>query len=86
MVGVASDADITTVKQILHDPVLGVTGVETEPKPDILVRELGASSVNIEVRFWVNSRRLPFLEMTSLVAQALKEGSISVLQKHQTVS
>ncbi|WP_233222843.1 mechanosensitive ion channel family protein [Chroococcidiopsis sp. CCALA 051] len=37
------------------------------------MRELGASTVNIEVRFWVNSRRLPFLEMTSLVAQAMKE-------------
>ncbi|WP_342669322.1 MULTISPECIES: hypothetical protein [Chroococcidiopsis] len=34
------------------------------------MRELGASTVNIEVRFWVNSHRLPFLEMTSLVAQS----------------
>ncbi len=37
------------------------------------MRELAASTVNIEVRFWVNSRRLPFLEMTSQVAQAIKE-------------
>lgn len=52
---------------------MGVAGVEAEPQPDIFVRELGASTVNIEVRFWVNSHRLPFLEMTSLVAQAMKE-------------
>ncbi|MDZ4872377.1 MAG: hypothetical protein CLLPBCKN_001765 [Chroococcidiopsis cubana SAG 39.79] len=70
VVGVAYDADINTVKQILHNAVLGVTGVEAEPQPDIFVRELGASTVNIEVRFWVNSHRLPFLEMTSLVAQS----------------
>ncbi|OWY65059.1 transporter [cyanobacterium TDX16] len=73
MVGIAYDADINAVKQILHDAVLGVAGVEAEPQPDIFVRELAASTVNIEVRFWVNSRRLPFLEMTSLVAQAMKE-------------
>jgi small conductance mechanosensitive channel len=37
------------------------------------VRELAASTVNIEVRFWINSHRLPFLEITSMVAQAIKE-------------
>lgn len=50
-----------------------VNGVEIEPKPEILVRELAASTVNLEVRFWVSSRRLPFLEITSQVAQAIKE-------------
>lgn len=29
--------------------------------------------MKIEVRFWVNSRRLPFLEATSLAAQGIKE-------------
>ncbi len=73
MVGIDYGADIATVKQILSDAVLGVAGIEAEPKPDILIRELAASTVNIEIRFWVNSRRLPFLEMTSQVAQAVKE-------------
>ena len=40
---------------------------------EILVRELAPSTVNIEVRFWVNSRRLAFLEITSQPAQAIKE-------------
>lgn len=73
MVGIEYGADIATVKQILSDAVLKVAGIEAEPKPEILVRELATSAVNIEVRFWVNSRRLPFLEMTSQVAQAVKE-------------
>lgn len=50
-----------------------VVGVEPEPTPIVLVRELGTTTVNIEVRFWVNSQRLPFIEMTSLAAQAIKE-------------
>ncbi|WP_256377708.1 hypothetical protein [Pleurocapsa sp. PCC 7327] len=37
------------------------------------MRELAANAVNIEVRFGVDARRLPFLEMTSQVAQAIKE-------------
>ncbi|MEA5579948.1 mechanosensitive ion channel family protein [Nodularia harveyana UHCC-0300] len=73
IVGIDYDADITKAKRIINDAVLGIYGIEKEPKPDILVRELGASTVNIEVRCWVNSRRLPFLETTSLMAQAIKE-------------
>jgi small-conductance mechanosensitive channel len=73
IVGIDYGSDITRAKQIINDAVLGVEGVEPDPKPEILVRELAASTVNIEVRFWVNSRRLPFLEMTSQVAQAIKE-------------
>ena len=72
-VGVTYDTDINTVKKILNDTVLKVAEVEPEPKPITLVRELGTSTVNLEVRFWVNSQRLPFIEMTSLAAQAIKE-------------
>ncbi|WP_199197393.1 mechanosensitive ion channel family protein [Chroococcidiopsis sp. CCALA 051] len=72
-VGITYDTDINTVKKILNDTVLKVVGVEPEPKPITLVRELGPSEVNIEVRFWVNSQRLPFIAMTSEAAQAIKE-------------
>ncbi|AUT01689.1 transporter [Nostoc sp. CENA543] len=73
MVGIDYGSDITKTKKIIHDAVLAVEGVETQPQPEILVRELATSTVNVEVRFWVNSRRLTFLEITSLVAQAVKE-------------
>ena len=72
-VGINYNADITTTKQIINNAVFKVEGVEAEPKPEILVRELAASTVNIEVRFWVNSQRLTFLEITSQVLQATKE-------------
>lgn len=73
IVGIDYGTDINRAKEIINDAVLSVEGVEARPKPDILIRELAASTVNIEVRFWVNSRRLPFLEITSLVAQVIKE-------------
>lgn len=72
-VGITYDTDINTVKKIMNDTVLKVTKVEPEPKPITLVRELGTTEVNLEVLFWVNAQPLPFIEMTSLVAQAIKE-------------
>jgi small-conductance mechanosensitive channel len=60
--------DIKTAKRIILEAVLGIPGIETKPPPDILVREFAANTVNIEVRC-----RLSFLEMTSQVAQAIKE-------------
>lgn len=71
--GIDYQADINQAKQIIYYAVLGIPEIEREPKPEILVRELAPSTVNIEVRCWVNSRRLPFLETTSLMAQAIKE-------------
>jgi small-conductance mechanosensitive channel len=72
-VGIDYGADITTAKQIIADAVAKVEGIEPSPPMEILVRELAPSTVNIEVRFWVNSRRLAFLEITSQAAQAIKE-------------
>lgn len=73
MIGIAYDADITRAKEVIHEATLHVDSIVSEPPPEILVRELAASAVRIEVRFWVNSRRLPFLESTSQVAQSIKE-------------
>jgi len=58
---------------VIHEATLRVESIVSDPPLEILVRELALSVVKIEVRFWVNSRRLPFLESTSQVAQAIKE-------------
>ena len=74
MVGIDYGADITPAKQIIADAVPKVEGVESSPPMEILVRELAPSTVNIEVRFWVNSSQCgAFLEITSQPAQAIKE-------------
>ncbi|WP_414578727.1 mechanosensitive ion channel family protein [Anabaena sp. CCY 9402-a] len=73
MVGIDYDANLNTAQQIIVEAVMQVEGVESDPPPVILVRELAASTVNIEVRFWVNSRRQSFLQVTSVVTQSIKE-------------
>lgn len=72
-VGIDYDADISAARQVVIDAVNQVKGVEPDPPPLILVQELAASTVNLEVRFWVNSRRQSYLQVTSAVAQAVKE-------------
>ena len=63
------DKAIAVISQALRD----IQEVETEPQPDILVNELATSTVNLEVRFWVDSHRAGFLATTSKVAQVVKE-------------
>jgi len=72
-VGIDYDADITQAKQVIQNALTSLSGIEKEPPPEILVMELAASTVNLEVRFWVDSRRLGFLTMTSQVCQRIKE-------------
>lgn len=76
MVGIDYNADINKAKQIITRAVNQTKAVESERGIDVLVRELAASTVNIEVRFWVDPHRLNFLETTSQVAQAIKESLI----------
>lgn len=73
MVGIDYDADIPQAMQVIADQVAQVEGVEAEPAPLVLVRELGASTVNLETRFWVNSRRQSFLQVTSEVLSSIKQ-------------
>ncbi|MFE1747630.1 mechanosensitive ion channel family protein [Coleofasciculus sp. H7-2] len=72
-VSIAYGANISTAKQVITDAVLKVKGVQSKPVPEVLVRELDAGKVNLEIRFWVSSRRLEFLETTSKANEAIKE-------------
>ncbi|HEY9818879.1 MAG TPA: mechanosensitive ion channel family protein [Candidatus Obscuribacterales bacterium] len=73
MVGVDCDADINAARQAILDALTLVPGIEVEPAPLVLVQELAASTVNLKVRFWVNSRQQSFLQVTSDAAQAIQE-------------
>ena len=73
VVGIDYGEDISKALTVIKGVLPQVEGVETTPDPDVLVMELAASTVNLEVRFWVDSRRAGFLATTSRVAQAIKE-------------
>lgn len=73
MVGIDYDANIARARQVVVEAISTLDDVQPNPMPEVLVRELAASTVNLEVRFWVDSHRAGFLETTSLVTQAVKE-------------
>ena len=73
IVGIDYSEDISQAIATIERALIAIPEVEANPQPDILVRELAPSTVNLEVRFWVDSRRSGFLATTSKVAQAIKE-------------
>jgi small-conductance mechanosensitive channel len=73
LVGIDYGEDISEAIAVINRVLKEAQQVETTPAPDVLVSELATSTVNLEIRFWVDSRRAGFLATTSQVAQAVKE-------------
>ncbi|WP_409350543.1 hypothetical protein [Synechocystis salina] len=73
MVGVDYDSDLNQVKTLIEEVLSSIEGIQLEPAPMILVHELAASTINLKVRFWVDSRQQSFLQVTSTATQAVKE-------------
>ena len=73
IVGIDYGENIGDAIAVINGVLEQIKEVETTPNPDVLVSELAASTVNLEVRFWVDSRRSGFLATTSKVAQTVKE-------------
>jgi small conductance mechanosensitive channel len=65
-------ADLSSVLHRIQHQILAVAGVEPEPEPVVLVRELTPKTINLEGQFWVNSRKQSFLQVTSQVLAAIK--------------
>lgn len=73
MVGIDYGENIGQAIAVISQVLSSIEEIENNPTSDVLVRELAASTVNLEIRFWVDSRRSGFLATTSKVAQAVKE-------------
>lgn len=73
MVGIDYDANLTEVKTLIEEALKPILGIQSQPSPLVLVHELAASTINLKIRFWVDSRQQSFLTVTSAVTQAIKE-------------
>jgi small conductance mechanosensitive channel len=71
-VGIDHSTDLPDLFARIQQQMLLIEGVEPDPPPAVLVRELTPSSVNLEAQFWVNSRKQSFLQVTSHVLAAIK--------------
>lgn len=73
IVGIDYAANIEQAKAEILGAIAHIEGIEADPAPTVLVQQLAASTVNLEILFWVNSRRKSFLQATSDVQRMVKE-------------
>ena len=89
-VGIGYDADIEKAQRIALDTVRETPGVLTDAAADVLVEELAPSTVNLRVRFYMNSLRVDYLRVGSDCIRRVKEAfdreGISMPTEIQTIA
>ncbi|MFB6242159.1 MAG: mechanosensitive ion channel family protein [Candidatus Nanosalina sp.] len=73
IVGISYDDDIKKAKELAEEVLEEAESVEDEPEPQVLVDELGGSSVNLKLRGWTDNRRANIVSGGSEVTQLVKE-------------
>ena len=84
-VGIAYRENIAQAREVILEAVSAIDEVLSKPGPDVVVSELGASSVNLAVRVWIESagdfRRIRFA-VTETAKIALDEAGIEIPFPH----
>ena len=71
--GVGTTDDLTLAREVARTALSGVEGVLSEPRPQILVTELGDSSVTLRFIAWVDQRNVDLLRVKSEAIRSVKE-------------
>ena len=83
--GIAYKENISAARKVLLDAVGRLDGFSAEHDPDVVVTELGDSSVNLAVRVWVDSgdhSRPTFFRVLETSKTALNEAGIEIPFPH----
>lgn len=67
VVGVGYDADIHNAQQVARHVIVQQKQVLDDPEPQVLIDNLGASTYNVKVYFWVNVEQTSVIKMASLL-------------------
>lgn len=70
-VGVAYSTDLGRAREVALGAMREVPLVLSEPEPQALVTTLGASTIDLELRFWSGARQLETLEAKDAVIRAV---------------
>ncbi|MFH1571721.1 MAG: mechanosensitive ion channel family protein [Gemmatimonadota bacterium] len=84
-VGIAYKEKVVAARQVILATLAGDARVLPEPAPIVIVTELGDSSVNLQLRFWVDDPAQKFgmqWEYTEKVKAALDEAGIQIPFPH----
>ncbi len=84
-VGIAYKESIRAAREVLIPAALAVEGVLTDPRPTVVATELGDSSVNLQVRVWVDDaadERPIFHRVLEAIKVALDQAEIEIPFPH----
>ncbi len=56
-IGIAYDADQAQAKEIIRNVALHTEGVIHDPEPQVILRNFGESSIDLELRVWIDQAR-----------------------------
>lgn len=79
--GIAYDADMRTAKRLILECAEEISGVKAVPGPEVIVRSFGDSSVNLELRVWIDDarrRRAVGDQVTERVKEAFNRHGIEI--------
>lgn len=71
-VGIGYSDSIEQARSVIHDVLKRTAGVLPDPAPAVYLSELGGSSVNFTVYFWVEARQANALAVSDRVATGIK--------------
>ena len=79
-VGIDYSDDPAMAVKILRDTLAGISGVCAEPAPQIGIEEFADSSINIGLRYWVETKKYFQIQyaVNMAVHQSLADGGISI--------
>jgi small conductance mechanosensitive channel len=67
------DADARRAMEVIRQAAAGAEGVLAEPPPGVRIADLGQDDLELEVRFWADSRRSDFVATRAAVRAAVVE-------------
>lgn len=80
-IGIAYDADADEARTAILEVAGGIDGVKPEPEPVVILRRFGASSVDLELRVWIDdarARRAIADQVAERVKRAFDERGIEI--------
>ncbi len=80
-IGISYDADLALAKQIILDVADQIDWVAKDPKPKVVVRVFGESSVDLQLRVWIQNARKrmdTISEVTDQVKEAFDRNHIEI--------
>ena len=80
-IGIAYDTDLFKAKKIILDTADAIEWIAKSPKPKVVVRVFGESSVDLQARVWITDARKrmdTISEMTDRVKEAFDRQGIEI--------